>query len=99
MLRLHQELPYQLTVETENWEMRENGSVKVDQVIYVGRESHRSMVLGKGGAVIKEIGMAARKELADILGKPAHLFLRVKVSERWQESRERFSAIGLDFDS
>jgi len=99
MLRLHQELPYQLTDETENWEMRENGSVKVDQVIYVGRESHRSMVLGKGGAVIKEIGMAARKELADILGKPAHLFLRVKVSERWQESRERFSAIGLDFDS
>jgi GTP-binding protein Era len=99
MLRLHQELPYQLTVETENWETRDNGSVKVDQVIYVGRESHRSMVLGKGGAVIKEIGMASRKELADILGRPAHLFLRVKVSERWQESRERFSAIGLDFDS
>jgi GTP-binding protein Era len=99
MLRLHQELPYQLTVETETWETRDNGSVKVDQVIYVGRESHRSMVLGKGGAVIKEIGMASRKELADILGRPAHLFLRVKVSERWQESRERFSAIGLDFDS
>lgn len=99
MLRLHQELPYQLTVETETWETKPNGSVKVDQVIYVGRESHRSMVLGKGGAVIKEIGTAARKELAEVLGRPAHLFLRVKVSERWQESRERFSAIGLEFDS
>ncbi|MDZ4761858.1 MAG: GTPase Era [Alphaproteobacteria bacterium] len=98
MLRLHQELPYQLTVETENWETHDNGSVRIDQVIYVAREGHRSIILGKGGLTIKEIGMSARKELAQILGRPVHLFTRVKVSERWQESRERFSAIGLDFD-
>jgi GTP-binding protein Era len=99
MLRLHQELPYQLTVETEAWEQRDNGSVKIDQVIYVAREGHRSIILGKGGATIKEIGMAARKELADLLGRPVHLFTRVKVSEKWLESRERFSAIGLDYDA
>lgn len=99
MLRLHQEIPYQLTVETENWEVHKNGSVKVDQLIHVGRESHRSIVLGKGGATIKDISIAARKELGGILGKPVHLFLRVKVSERWQDSRERFAALGLDFDA
>jgi GTP-binding protein Era len=99
MLRLHQEIPYQLTVETENWEQYKDGSVKVDQLIHVGRESHRSIVLGKGGATIKDVSIAARKELGAILGKPVHLFLRVKVSERWQDSRERFTAIGLDFDS
>jgi len=98
MLRLHQEIPYQLTVETETWEQHNNGSVKVEQMIHVGRESHRSIVLGKGGQTIKEIGMSARKELADIIGRPVHLFLRVKVSERWQENRERFSALGLEFD-
>lgn len=99
MLRLHQEIPYQLTVETETWEQHKNGSVKVEQMIHVARENHRSIVLGKGGTTIKEIGMAARKELASILGRPVHLFLRVKVSERWQDSRERFTALGLDFDS
>jgi GTP-binding protein Era len=99
MLRLHQEIPYQLTVETETWEQHKNGSVKVEQMIHVSREGHRSIVLGKGGQTIKEIGMAARKELAGILGRPVHLFLRVKVSERWQENRERYSAIGLDFDA
>jgi GTPase len=98
MLRLHQELPYQLTVETENWEPHENGAVKVDQLIHVSREGHRAIVLGKGGTTIKEISMAARKELSEILGRPVHLFLRVKVSERWLENRERFSAMGLDFD-
>jgi GTPase len=98
MLRLHQEIPYQLTVETETWERHRNGSVKVEQMIHVAREGHRSIVLGKGGQTIREIGMAARKELGEILGKPVHLFLRVKVSERWQENRERFSALGLDFD-
>jgi GTP-binding protein Era len=95
MLRLHQEIPYQLTVETEAWEQHKNGSVKVEQMIHVSREGHRSIVLGKGGQTIKEIGMAAR----GILGRPVHLFLRVKVSERWQESRERYSAMGLDFDA
>ena len=99
MLRLHQEIPYQLTVETETWEQHKNGSVKVEQMIHVAREGHRSIVLGKGGQTIKEIGMAARKELAGILGRPVHLFLRVKVSERWQENRERYSALGLDFDA
>jgi GTP-binding protein Era len=99
MLRLHQEIPYQLTVETETWEQHRNGSIKIEQMIHVARENHRSIVLGKGGATIKEIGMAARKELAGLLGRPVHLFLRVKVSERWQESRERFSALGLDFDA
>jgi GTP-binding protein Era len=99
MLRLHQEIPYQLTVETENWEQHGNGSLKIDQMIHVAREGHRAIILGKGGQTIKDIGTASRKELSEIFGKPVHLFLRVKVSERWQDNRERFSAIGLDFDA
>jgi GTP-binding protein Era len=99
MLRLHQEIPYQLTVETETWKEQGKAGVKIEQMIHVAREGHRAIVVGKGGATIKEIGMAARKELSEILGRPVHLFLRVKVSERWQDSRERFSAIGLDFDA
>ncbi len=99
MLRLHQEIPYQLAVETESWEAHDNGSVKVQQLVHVGRESHRAIVLGKGGATIRDIGVAARKELGDILGRPVHLFLRVKVSERWQDSRERYTDMGLEFDS
>jgi len=98
MLRLHQEIPYQLTVETETWQKIGKGGIKVEQLIHVSREGHRSIVLGKGGQTIKEIGTAARKELSEILGMPVHLFLRVKVSERWQDNRERYSAIGLDFD-
>jgi GTP-binding protein Era len=99
MLRLHQEIPYQLTVETETWQKIGKGGIKVEQLIHVSREGHRSIVLGKGGQTIKEIGTAARKELSEILGMPVHLFLRVKVSERWQDNRERFTAIGLDFDA
>ena len=99
MLRLHQEIPYQLTVETETWEKIGKGGIKIGQLIHVSREGHRSIVLGKGGQTIKEIGTAARKELTEILGTPIHLFLRVKVSERWQDNRERFTAIGLDFDA
>jgi GTP-binding protein Era len=99
MLRLHQEIPYQLTVETETWEQHKDGSVRIEQMIHVAREGHRSIVLGKGGQTIKDVGTAARKELAGILGRPVHLFLRVKVSERWQENRERYSALGLDFDA
>jgi GTP-binding protein Era len=99
MLRLHQEIPYQLTVETETWEQHDNGALRIEQMIHVGREGHRAIVLGKGGQTIKDIGMASRKELTEILGRPVHLFLRVKVSERWQENRERFTAIGLDFDA
>lgn len=99
MLRLHQEIPYQLTVETENWTQHDDGAVRIDQMIHVSRDGHKSIVLGKGGQTIRDIGMAARKELTEILGRPIHLFLRVKVSERWQENRERFAAIGLDFDA
>jgi len=99
MLRLHQEIPYQLTVETETWEQHGNGAIKIEQLIHVAREGHRSIILGRGGQTIKEVGMAARKELQEILGRPVHLFLRVKVSERWQDNRERFTAIGLDFDA
>lgn len=99
MLRLHQELPYQLTVETESWEPREDGSVRIQQVIIVGRESHKPMVLGKGGRTIREVGQAAREELATLLGSKVHLFLFVKVDERWQDRRERFEGLGLDFDA
>ena len=98
MLRLHQELPYQLMVETESWEERKDGSVRVQQVIVVGRENHKSMVLGKGGQTIKDIGRMAREELSDMLGRKVHLFLFVKVDERWQERRESYQGLGLEFD-
>ncbi|HEU0070506.1 MAG TPA: GTPase Era [Alphaproteobacteria bacterium] len=97
-LQLHQELPYALTVETENWEERKDGSVKVDQVVIIGRENHKAMVLGKGGARLKAIGTAARKSLTDQLGRTVHLFLHVKVRENWQDKPEHYSAIGLDFE-
>ncbi len=98
MLRLHQELPYQLTVETESWEERADGSVRIQQVVIVGRDSHKAMVLGKGGSLIKEIGRQARLELTEMLERPVHLFLFVKVDERWQERRETYRGIGLEFD-
>jgi len=98
MLRLHQELPYQLMVETESWEERKDGSVRVQQVIVVGRENHKSMVLGKGGQTIKDIGRMAREELSEMLGRKVHLFLFVKVDERWQERRESYQGLGLEFD-
>ncbi|HRX75094.1 MAG TPA: GTPase Era, partial [Hyphomonas sp.] len=98
MLRLHQELPYQLMVETESWEERKDGSVRVQQVIIVGRDNHKSMVLGKGGATIKEIGRLAREELSEMLERKVHLFLFVKVDERWQERRESYQGLGLEFD-
>jgi len=99
MLRLHQELPYQLTVETEAWEERGDGSVRVQQVIIVGRESHKAMVLGKSGQAVRRIGQAAREELSELLGRTVHLFLFVKVDARWQEKRERYEGLGLDFDA
>lgn len=99
MLRLHQELPYQLTVETESWERQRNGSVRIQQAVIVGRESHKAMALGKGGRAIKAVGEAARKELADLLETPVHLFLFVKVDPKWQEKRERYVDFGLDFDA
>ncbi|WP_341197379.1 GTPase Era [Hyphomonas chukchiensis] len=98
LLRMHQELPYQLMVETESWEERKDGSVRVQQVIMVGRDGHKAMVLGKNGASIKEIGRMARKELMEMLDRPVHLFLFVKVDEKWQERRDSYSGIGLEFD-
>ncbi|MQY42181.1 GTPase Era [Epibacterium sp. SM1969] len=96
-LRLHQELPYQLTVETENWEERKDGSAKVDQVVYVVRDGHKGIVLGKRGETIKAIGQAARIELEEFMGRKIHLFLQVKVRPNWLEESERYSEMGLDF--
>ncbi len=96
-LRLHQELPYQLTVETENWEERKDGSVKVDQVIYVMRDGHKGILLGKRGETIKAVSQAARAELAEFLGRKVHLFLQVKVRPGWMNESERYSEMGLDF--
>lgn len=96
-LRLHQELPYQMTVETENWEERKDGSAKVDQVIYVIRDGHKGIVLGKRGETIKAVSQAAREELTEFLGRKVHLFLQVKVRPNWLEEAERYSEMGLNF--
>ena len=96
-LKLHQELPYQSTVETETWTERKDGSVRIEQTIYVERESQRKIVLGKGGRSIKAIGEAARRELAQILARPVHLFLFVKVREGWADDPERYRQMGLEF--
>ncbi len=96
-LRLHEELPYALTVETTDWKELRDGSVRIEQTIYVERESQRRIVLGAKGAMIKEIGSAARAEIAEIAGAPVHLFLFVKVRERWGEDPERFREMGLDY--
>lgn len=96
-LRLHQELPYQLTVETENWEERKDGSCKVDQIVYVMRDGHKGIVLGNRGETIKAVGKAAREELVEFLGRKVHLFLQVKVRPNWLEESERYSEMGLDF--
>ncbi|MEL7129326.1 MAG: GTPase Era [Pseudomonadota bacterium] len=98
MLRLHQELPYQLMVETETWKELKDGSVRVEQAVIVGRAGHKAMALGKGGKTIKAVGAAAREELTDLLGRKVHLFLFVKVDEKWQEKRERYTDFGLEFD-
>jgi GTPase len=97
-LALHQELPYSITVETEGWTESPDGKeVRIDQTIYVMRESQKAIVLGKGGRQIKAIGQAARAELEQILGQRVHLFLFVKVRERWAEDPERYAELGLDF--
>jgi len=97
ILRLHQELPYQLTVETESWDERKDGSVRIDQVIYVTRDGHRGIALGPKGATMKSIGQAARQDISEFLGRTAHLFIQVKVRPNWQEDAERYSEMGLDF--
>jgi GTPase len=95
--RLHQELPYQSTVETTSWSERTDGSVRIEQTIFVERESQRKIVLGKGGATIKAIGADSRKELADLLERPVHLFLFVKVREKWGDDPQRYREMGLEF--
>ncbi|WP_377287927.1 GTPase Era [Rhizobium sp. SG2393] len=96
-LRLHQELPYSSHVETEKWEERKDGSVRIEQVIYVERDSQKKIALGKNGEAIKSISMASRREISEILEQPVHLFLFVKVRENWGDDPERFREMGLDF--
>jgi GTP-binding protein Era len=95
--KLHQELPYQSTVETDSWTEREDQSVRIEQTIFVEREGQRKIVLGKGGATIKTIGADSRREIAEILGVPVHLFLFVKVRENWGDDPDRYRQMGLEF--
>ena len=96
-LRLHQELPYQLTVETEKWEEKADKSVCIDQIVYLSRSGHKGILLGKKGETIKAVSMASRLSIEEFLGVRVHLFLRVKVRENWMEETERYSEMGLDF--
>ena len=96
-LRLHEEIPYQLTVETEKWEEKPDGSARVDQIVYVARPGHKGIVLGKGGETIKAVGQAARAEMMEFMGRTVHLFLQVKVRENWLDEAERYNEMGLDF--
>jgi GTP-binding protein Era len=97
--QLHEELPYSLMVETESWKDQPDGSVRIDQAITLARDSHKPIVLGKGGQRLKAIGSAARTELTAALERPVHLFLHVKVRENWLEDPARYRDIGLEFDS
>lgn len=97
-LRLHDELPYASTVETEKWKRQKNGDIRIDQVIYVKRESQKPIVLGKGGRTIRDIGASARHDMQDWLGTKVHLFLFVKVREGWTDDRARYAESGLNFD-
>ncbi len=96
-LRLHEELPYQLTVETEKWEDKADGTTRIDQIIYVMRDGHKGILLGAKGETIKQIGSASRAEISEFLGRTVHLFLQVKVRPNWLEESERYSEMGLDF--
>jgi GTPase len=96
-VQLHQELPYSATVETEKWEERPDGSVRIDQIIHVAREGQKAIVLGRGGHQIKSIGAAARGEMEPLFHRRVHLFLQVRVTENWTEDRERYAAMRLDF--
>jgi GTP-binding protein Era len=97
-LRVHEELPYAAAVETTAFAEVKKGAVRIEQIIYVQRESQRPIMLGKGGQTLKWIGEASRKDLGEILGRPVHLFLHVKVRENWSEEREFYSGVGLEFD-
>ncbi len=96
-LRLHEELPYQLTVETEAWEDKPDGTTRIDQIVYVNRDGHKGIVLGNKGETIKAIGQAARADISEFLGRTVHLFLQVKVRTNWQDEPERYSEMGLEF--
>lgn len=96
-LRLHDELPYAATVETEKWEEKKDGSARIDQIIYVQREGQKAIVLGKGGKTVKAIGEAARHEMEELFARRIHLFLFVKVRENWAEAREHYREIGLEY--
>ena len=98
-LRVHEELPYAAAVETTAFEERADGSARIEQTIYVERESQRPIILGKGGQTLKWIGQKAREELIELLDRPVHLFLHVKVDERWADKREFYGDVGLDFDA
>jgi GTP-binding protein Era len=95
--QLHQELPYQSTVETDSWAERKDKSIRIEQTIFVERESQRKIVLGKNGSTIKSIGAESRKEIAEIVGAPVHLFLFVKVRENWGDDPDRYREMGLEF--
>ena len=96
-LRLHEELPYMATVETEAWEEFRNGSVRIQQTVYVSRDSHKKILLGKEGRTVKAISKAAREDIAEAIGQPVHLFLFVKVREKWVDDPERYREMGLEF--
>ena len=98
-LNLHQELPYALTVETDSWEDFQDGSARVEQTIYVGREQHKAICLGKGGKTIRIVRQTAQKEMEEAFGQPVHLFLFVKVRENWLNDPERYRNLGLEFDA
>jgi GTPase len=95
--RLHEELPYESTVETDQWQQRPDGSVRIEQTIFVERESQRKIVLGEGGRTIKAIGQASRREIAEVAEANVHLFLHVKVRENWADDPERYREMGLEF--
>jgi GTP-binding protein Era len=97
-LRVHEELPYAAAVETTKFEERKDGGVRIEQTIYVERESQRPIILGKGGQTLKWIGQKAREELTELLDRPVHLFLHVAVDERWADKRQFYGDVGLDFD-
>lgn len=98
-LRVHEELPYSAAVETTAFDDRPDGSARIEQTIYVERDSQRPIVLGKGGQTLKWIGQKAREDLTEILGRPVHLFLTVKVDPKWQDSRALYAQFGLDYDA
>ncbi|MCK5425081.1 MAG: GTPase Era [Emcibacter sp.] len=96
-LRLHQELPYAATIETESWQEKKDGSVRIEQIIYVERDTQKAIVIGKGGRSLKEIGKMAREDLEEMFGRRVHLFIFVKVRKNWSDDKERYTNMGLDW--